>query len=98
MRIIRPLASLILLPATIGLLAAYVWHACTARWDIPPAAVVGLALVAGAVAELVDRLARHALAARRRRRLPAHQPRHRRPARTASKTTPDTYQPTEGAS
>ena len=41
MRTIRPLASLILLPATIGLAAAYVWHACTARWDIPPAASPG---------------------------------------------------------
>lgn len=80
MRTIRPLASLILLPATIGLLAAYVWHACTARWDIPPVAVIGIALVAGAVAELVDRLARHAVDVRRRRRLPSPRPQHRREA------------------
>jgi putative effector of murein hydrolase LrgA (UPF0299 family) len=80
MRTIRPLATLILLPATIGLLAAYVWHACTTRWDIPAAAVIGLAIVAGAVAELVDRLARHAVHTRGRRRLPAPQPRHRKEA------------------
>ena len=98
MRTIRPLASWILLSAAIGLLAAYIWYACTARWDIPPIAVIGLALVAGAVAELVDRLARHAVHVRQRRRLPAPQPRHRRTSRTASKTSPDTYQPTEGAS
>jgi hypothetical protein len=80
MRTIRPLASWILLPATIGLLAAYVWHACTARWDVPPVAVVGIALVAGAVAELVDRLAQHAVHAWQRRRLPAPRPRHRKEA------------------
>ena len=80
MRTIRPLASLILLPAAIGLLAAYIWHACTARWDIPPIAVIGLALVAGAVAELVDRIARHTVETRRRRRLPAPTPRHRKEA------------------
>jgi hypothetical protein len=80
MRTIRPLASLILLPAAIGLLAAYVWYACTSRWDIPPIAVIGLALVAGAVAELVDRIARHAVHAWRRRRLPAPRSQHRKEA------------------
>ncbi|WP_045562690.1 hypothetical protein [Streptomyces sp. FxanaA7] len=91
MRTIRPLASWILLPATIGLLAAYVWHACTARWDIPPAAVIGLALVAGAAAELVDRIARHTAHAWRRRRLPTPRPRHRKEqALLAAYTTTET--------
>jgi hypothetical protein len=46
----------------------------------------------------VDRAARHAADARRRRRLPAPHPRHRKKVGTASNATPDTYQPTEGAS
>jgi hypothetical protein len=78
MRTLRPLATLILLPATIGLCGAYIWHACTTRWDIPPVAVIGLALVAGAAAEVMDRAVRHALHVRRRRQLPAPTPRHRK--------------------
>ena len=75
---IRSLASGILLPAAIGLVCAFVWFQLTERWAMPPGAVIGLALVAGAVAHVVDLVARRALQEARRRRLPASQPRHRK--------------------
>ena len=78
MRHIRSLASWILLPAAIGLVCAFAWFQLTGRWAMHPAALIGLALVSGAIAHVVDVAARRAARSFRRRRLPAVQPRHRK--------------------
>ena len=78
MRHIRLLASWILLPAVIGLVCAFVWYLLTERWAMPPGAVIGLALVSGAIAHVVDVAYQRAAESFRRRRLPAVQPRHRK--------------------
>jgi hypothetical protein len=78
MRHIRSLASWILLPAVIGLACAFAWYLLTERWAMHPAAVIGLALVSGAIAHVVDVACRRAVGSFRRRRLPAVQPRHRK--------------------
>jgi O-antigen ligase len=78
MRNIRSLASWISLPVAIGLACAFVWHQLTERWNISPSAVVGLALIAGGVAAVADRVVRRATLARSRRRLPASRAQHRK--------------------
>jgi hypothetical protein len=78
MRNIRSLASWILLPAVIGLVCAFAWYLLTERWAMPPAAVIGLALVSGAIAHVVDVAYQRGVQWFRRRRLPAVPPRHRK--------------------